>query len=129
MRILLVDDEEGFLALMSDLLSFAGHTVLPASNGKVAREMIQVENVDLIISDLQMPTLDGARFHSYVRDFSGSNDIPFVFISGYADSPGNLLTDPSRDFFVRKDAPAQTLLDLIDSISKAGPPRNAYARA
>ncbi len=129
MRILLVDDEEGFLSLMCDLLSFAGHTVLPACNGKIARELIQAENVDLIISDLQMPTLDGARFHSFVRDFSARSDVPFVFISGYADTPGNLLADPTRDFFMRKDAPAQALLDLIDSISKAAPPRNAYARA
>ena len=121
MRILLVDDEEGFLSLMSDLLRFAGHTVIPASDGKLARELIQVEKIDLIISDLQMPTLDGARFHSYVRDFSAASDIPFIFISGLANSGGDLLADPSRDFFIRKDAPAQTLLDLISTLSQATP--------
>ncbi len=122
MRILLVDDEEGFLSLMSDLLSFAGYTVVSASDGKMARELIQAEKIDLIISDLQMPTLDGARFHSYVRDFSNSSDVPFVFISGLPDAGGrDLLADPARDFFVRKDAPAQTLLDLISTISQATP--------
>ncbi len=121
MRILLVDDEEGFLCLMSDLLRFAGHSVVPASDGKIARELITTEQFDLVISDLMMPALDGARFHSYVRNFTASNDVPFVFISGMTNQADELLADPSRDFFIRKDAPAQTLLDLIGTLNQAHP--------
>src|SRR5512136_998303 len=100
MRILLVDDEQGYLNVMGDLLRDYGYEVILAHDGKQAREALEVEQVDLIISDVFMPTLDGVRFHSYVRDFTDSSDVPFIFMSGYDDEQTqNLLVDPKLDFF------------------------------
>lgn len=119
MRILLVDDEHGFLDVMGDVLRNAGHTVILASDGKAAREMLEVENIDAIMSDVFMPTLDGARFHSYVREFSQNADIPFIFISGYDDQrTRSLVTDPKKDFFFSKTTPVETILNLLDSLDR-----------
>ena len=85
MKILLVDDERGFLDVMGDILRENGHEVIVAENGKHARESLEFEQIDVIISDVFMPTLDGLRFHDYVREFTAVQDIPFIFMSGYDD--------------------------------------------
>ena len=38
---------------------------------------LEFDKVDLIISDVFMPTLDGVRFHDYVREFTDAQDDPF----------------------------------------------------
>jgi CheY-like chemotaxis protein len=117
MKILLVDDERGFLDVMGDILRENGHDVIVAENGKHARESLEYEQIDVIISDVFMPTLDGLRFHDYVREFTTVQDIPFIFMSGYDDEhTQQLVVDPSIDFFLRKTAPIENLLDLVETL-------------
>ena len=117
MKILLVDDERGYLNVMGDVLRESGYEVLLAENGKQAREALEFDKADLIISDVFMPTLDGVRFHDYVREFTDDPDIPFIFMSGYDDeSTRNLVVDPEHDFFFSKTTPIDKVLTLIDSL-------------
>jgi CheY-like chemotaxis protein len=119
MKVLLVDDEPGFLAVMEDLLKQLGCVVVAADNGKNAREFLEQESVDLIISDVFMPTLDGVRFHSYVRDFTDNPEVPFIFMSGYDDEQTkNLIIDPEKDFFFSKTAPIDNVLNLVKGLMK-----------
>ena len=104
MRILLVDDEKGFLNVMGEVLRESGYEILLAEDGKQARELLEMEKVDLIISDVFMPTLDGVRFHSYVREFTDVPDIPFIFVSGYDDEhTRNLVVNSEVDFLLQQD--------------------------
>ncbi|HET6273393.1 MAG: hybrid sensor histidine kinase/response regulator [Bacteroidetes bacterium] len=117
MRILVVDDNKGFLNVMGDLLRDYGYEVFLAEDGKQAREFLEGEKVDVIVSDVFMPTLDGTRFHSYVREFTDFQDIPFIFISGYDDEhTRNVVVDSKIDFFISKTAPVETLVSLIESL-------------
>jgi two-component system chemotaxis response regulator CheY len=120
MRILLVDDEKGFLNVMGDALRSRGHEVLTAEDGKLAREVLESQRVDLIISDVFMPTLNGVRFHSYVRDFTDSSDVPFIFMSGYEDEQTrNLVVDPALDFFFSKTTPVEKLMTFIGTLKRS----------
>jgi DNA-binding response OmpR family regulator len=120
MKILLVDDEKDFLNVMGDVLTEYGHEVIFAENGKQAREALEVERVDLIISDVFMPTLNGVRFHSYVRDFTDSSDVPFIFMSGYDDeNTRNLVVDPEIDFFFSKTTPIENVVTFIEKLKAA----------
>jgi DNA-binding response OmpR family regulator len=120
MKILLVDDERGYLQVMGDVLTQHGYEVVFAEDGKQARELIEQEKIDLIMSDVFMPTLDGVRFHSYVRDFTDASDVPFIFVSGYDDEhTRNLVIDPSVDFFFSKTTPVDTILKFIDGLKTA----------
>jgi CheY-like chemotaxis protein len=117
MRILLVDDEKGFLNVMGEVLRDCGYEILPAEDGKQARELLEMEKVDLIISDVFMPTLDGVRFHSYVREFTDVPDIPFIFVSGYDDEhTRNLVVNSEVDFFFPKTTPVDTIIALIEKL-------------
>jgi YesN/AraC family two-component response regulator len=92
-----------------------------AEDGKQAREILEMEKVDLIISDVFMPTLDGVRFHSYVREFTDVPDIPFIFVSGYDDKhTRNLVVDSKIDFFFSKTAPVEKITSLIETLKRAG---------
>lgn len=115
MRILIADDNEDFLKVIEELLKAHGYTPLLARDGKQAREFLEGESVDAIISDVFMPTLDGVRFHSYVREFLGYRDIPFIFMSGYDDPyTQSAIEDSSLDFFVSKMTPVSEIIALLE---------------
>jgi len=120
MRILLVDDEEGFLNIMDGVLRDNGYDVVKAQDGKQAREALEGEKIDLIISDVFMPTLDGVRFHSFVREFTDAKDVPFIFISGYDDEhTRGLAADSPNDYFIGKTTPIEEILALIEKVKRA----------
>lgn len=117
MKILLVDDNVDFLNVLEELLKGHGYTPIVAQDGKQAREMLEEQPVDVIISDVFMPTLDGLRFHSYVREFLGQRDIPFIFMSGYDDSyTRESLEDSTVDFFLSKGSPISDIVAMLESI-------------
>jgi len=117
MKILVVDDNEAFLEVIGTLLREHGYDVCPAMDGKQAREFLETQRVDIIISDVFMPTLDGTRFHSYVREFSEMHDVPFIFVSGYDDEhTRKVIEDTSKDFFFSKTVPFEQILRLIEHL-------------
>ncbi|HUI65307.1 MAG TPA: response regulator [Bacteroidota bacterium] len=119
MRILLVDDEEGFLNIMEGVLRDHGYEVVRAEDGKQAREALEGEKFDLIISDVFMPTLDGVRFHSFVREFTDAKDVPFIFVSGYDDPhTRGLAAESPNDYFLGKTTPIEEMLALIDKLKR-----------
>ena len=121
MRILLVDDEESFLSVMGRVLREHGYDVVLAEDGKKAREALDGEKIDLIISDVFMPTLDGVRFHSYVREFTDAKDVPFIFISGYDDEhTRGLAKESPRDYFLSKTTPLEDIVALIEKVKNTG---------
>ena len=57
--ILLVDDEENYRELIAKVLTKAEYTVLQAADGMGALSLLERSNVDLVISDILMPVLNG----------------------------------------------------------------------
>jgi len=120
MKILVVDDNKSFLDVIGGVLEDHGHEVRLADDGKQARELLETELVDLIISDIFMPTLDGNRFHSYVREFTDARDVPFIFISGYDDeNTRKLVADSKKDFFFSKTTPFEEVISLIEKMDES----------
>jgi len=67
-RILIVDDEEIFLHNLKSNLLYRGFTVICASNGREALSLLGKEPVDLVISDLVMPDIDGIQLIHAARE-------------------------------------------------------------
>lgn len=81
--VLLVDDEAAILSSLRRLLRPEGYTIHTAESGKAGLEILERETVDLVISDMRMPEMDGARFLEQVR-----NRWPKairILLTGYAD--------------------------------------------
>ncbi len=120
MQILLVDDNLSYLKLLGGILREEGYEVFAVEDGKQARELLDMQYVDVVVSDVYMPYLDGVWLHSYVREFSSVPDVPFIFISGREDKDvGELIVDPKMDFFVSKEAPVEGLLKLLQGFDSA----------
>ena len=81
-RILVVDDEANMCRVLKMLLEEDGYSVLTASNGEQAiRLMESGEIVDLIISDLKMPDVDGSGILNYLKENAMS--IPLIVITAF----------------------------------------------
>jgi DNA-binding NtrC family response regulator len=82
-HILVVDDERNTLDALSTILRREGHTVLTAASGQEALTQIQEETVDLLLSDLKMPKMDGLALLRHVK--SHHADVVVLMMSGYQD--------------------------------------------
>ena len=83
--ILLVEDEEGLRQLNARGLSSRGYTVLEAANGVEAIEILEKHGgkVDLVVSDVVMPEMDGPTLLRELR--SRDPGLKIIFVSGYAE--------------------------------------------
>jgi CheY-like chemotaxis protein len=81
--ILVVDDDELVLSLVEADLRQAGFGVLTAANGKDALAMVAGEPVDIIVSDISMPEMDGLEFCERIRRSPDHVDIPFIFLTAH----------------------------------------------
>jgi two-component system response regulator FlrC len=66
-RILVADDEEGVRSFLAEALERDGHTVLTAADGVQAAQLLDKEGVDLVLTDLKMPGLDGMALLQKIR--------------------------------------------------------------
>jgi len=93
-RILLVDDDEEFRAVAAVALENAGYAVVEAADAFEALDLLQRVRPDVIISDLNMPLMDGRALCKRVRAEPDLAAIPFVILSAYLEADGsNCLPD------------------------------------
>ncbi|MFD0668620.1 response regulator transcription factor [Ramlibacter sp. MAHUQ-53] len=78
--ILLVDDEDLLREGVREILEMSDHTVIEAGDGQQALEKFAVNNVDLVITDVVMPNMDGVDFVTKLRELFP--DVPILTISG-----------------------------------------------
>src|SRR5262245_16872683 len=71
-RILVVDDDEIGLAIVKNALAHAGHEVVTAANGEEALTILRREDIRLVITDWEMPVLDGLDLCRAIRRREGA---------------------------------------------------------
>jgi len=81
--LLFVDDEANILSSLKRLFRPLGYTILTATSGKEGLEILKQNEVDLIISDMRMPEMDGAEFLKQAAQ--QWPDTVRILLTGYAD--------------------------------------------
>jgi len=117
-RILIVDDIQSNLTVLQMLLQRAGYRVHVAGNGKLAMEILRQESIDLIISDILMPVMDGYELCRQCRLDESLSGIPLIFYTA------TYTTDDDRAFglnlgaarFIIKPAEHKALLSEIAEV-------------
>ncbi len=85
MRILLVDDDRTSRRLLSLYLRNGGFDVVTAENGLDALEKLGLEEVHLVLTDLNMPFMDGAEFIRTYKADPGKHHIPALVVTTESD--------------------------------------------
>ena len=83
-NVLVVDDDKSVLSTLSEMLSELRLNPLTTSSAAEALEKIKTQQIDLIITDLMMPNMDGFEFMQKARQIN--SNIPIVVISGHGDT-------------------------------------------
>jgi two-component system chemotaxis response regulator CheY len=81
LRVLTVDDSRTILAMLHHTLSNAGFEVLQAEDGKQGLDVLRNENVDIVITDINMPVMDGIEFIRNVRSSGMHNALPILILT------------------------------------------------
>jgi CheY-like chemotaxis protein len=114
MTVLVVDDEPEYRLIMRSVLMSEGWEVLLAENGEEALEKLREMKVDLVISDIYMPIMDGIKFHRTVRALPEFEKLPFLFVSAFDDQHTlDAVKDPRYEGFLRKARPVEELIEWI----------------
>lgn len=81
--ILVVDDEPNYLIILSELLRDEGYEVFTAPNGKEGLAIVQEVDLDLVITDMQMPGMDGLQLLDKIKE--GNEHLPVIMITAFAE--------------------------------------------
>ena len=110
--ILVVDDEPALLGLTTEILGQQGYKVLCAENAKQALEIIEHESIDLLLSDVVMPEMDGYHLAAIVQE--KYPNIKIQMASGFSDDRHvDIVDDTLHKNLLGKPFHSQTLLQRI----------------
>ena len=115
--ILIVENEVSNRILIERVLSTRGYHCLSASNGREALEILDRELVDLILTDLSMPVLDGYRTAQLIRARPDYTNVPIVAVTAYALNDENeaALQIGCNEYLTKPFKPRQ-LLEVVDRL-------------
>jgi DNA-binding NtrC family response regulator len=114
--ILIVDDDAAARRQLRNLLSANGYWVIEAGNGRIARDLLGQEDIDLVLTDIFMPECDGFELlaASRVMDHSA----PVIAMSDHESWTGLNFFDAANDLgaaaVIEKPFRAHALLRLVD---------------
>jgi two-component system cell cycle sensor histidine kinase/response regulator CckA len=113
--ILLIDDEQAVRQLTSAILRSAGHEVVPASNGLegIALFRSSPDRFDLVLTDLQMPTMNGQQFVKLARETKAC--VKIICMSGFTSEQ-----IPEKTEFLQKPFAATALRACVDKLLEQG---------
>lgn len=112
MLLLIVDDDDAMVNVLRAFLQSKGYDVLSARNGSEGLQRVKQVKVDLVISDIYMPVMDGIKFHKALRENPDTAKMPFLFVSGYDDEyTAGAVRDARYEAFWKKG-------DSVDRLEK-----------
>ncbi|TWI67680.1 two-component system CheB/CheR fusion protein [Pseudoduganella lurida] len=116
-RILIVDDAEDTAETFQVLLELEGAQVLIATTARRALQLLGEQPVDLVISDVSMPDMDGLDFMRRVRAMPGLQDLPAIAASGLGrDEDVQRARDAGFSDFMTKLVTLEGLCRMIDRL-------------
>lgn len=113
-KILIVDDEPRYLRLVEANLMTDNYTVIKASNGQEAVDMVAQHQPDLVLLDVMMPVLDGFGACERIREFSS---VPIIMVTARGEENARVRgLDLGADDYIVKPFSATELLARVRAV-------------
>ena len=118
MNILIVDDTPISLKLLRARLESESHAVFEAHNGEEALALLEGQRVDVVISDILMPRMDGYRLCYEIRKHARLRDLPIILFTSTYTAPGDekVALDVGADKYLIKPASVDTLIAALHEV-------------
>jgi DNA-binding response OmpR family regulator len=121
MRILIIDDDEGFRFLLRMHLTHAGYEVQVAGDGVEGANALLAQPPDLVISDLNMPFLNGIELLTLLKQDQTTAAVPVILLTGSGD---NEILDKARSLgaagILTKPVTREDLLASVSACAQSG---------
>lgn len=120
-RILYLDSDPGMRKMISKVLTEEGYEVSAVSHAKEAVNELREKNIDLIITDVLLPEIDGFQFYQIVKRHPKTSAIPFVFLTSKSDEEDKLkgLKMGADDYLVKPIKPRELVAKIEMIIRRA----------
>jgi two-component system NtrC family response regulator len=111
--VLIVDDEKNYLMVLSAFLSGEGYETLTADSAQQALEIVETTDLDLVLTDMKMPTIDGIELLKRIKQ--NVPDLPVVMMTAYGTVEKAVESIQLGAFnFILKPFQNETLKQIVD---------------
>lgn len=115
--IMIIENDISNRILIERVLSTHGYRCITASNGREALDLLDYEFVDLILTDLSMPVLDGYRTTQLIRTRPGMSQVPIVAVTAFALSEeGEAARQIGCTEYLTKPFKPKQLLEVVERL-------------
>ncbi len=110
--ILIVEDDAALSEALTDTLQMAGYCVQTADNGKTALKVLEENDIDLVVSDINMPKMDGTSLLKQVKQ--NYPDVPIMLMTAYGsiEQAVDAIREGAMDYLV-KPFEAEVLVNMV----------------
>ncbi len=117
-KLLVVDDSLAIREMLRSIFEAAGYDVEVASDGQVALEIIQSSKVDGVVTDIEMPRMDGFDLCEAIRSRPDTQDLPVVMVTGLEKEEDKRrgLEVGANAYLVKSSFDQSALLDAVRSL-------------
>lgn len=117
--VMVVDDSLTMRKVLSRVLEREDFEVITANDGMDAIQKLQDTTPDIILTDIEMPRMDGFEFSRHVRDNTVTKDIPLIVISSRtADKHRNVAAEIGVNAFLGKPVQDEDLIAQVNALLK-----------
>lgn len=122
-NILIIDNDEGVVQAIATRLNSVGYMCINAQTGAQGLDAFNAGPIDLVITDLNMPVLDGASLIKRIRAFS---NVPVIIVTGYRKAYRETVDQFTNIAVLEKPFPSEVLVELVE-VELASNENNAAA--
>ncbi len=114
-KVLIAEDDDSLLSVLSDNFTIAGFTVFGAVNGKEALDLALAEHPDLILLDIQMPVMDGLEMLDKLREDDWGKQAEVILLTNFADTDkvARAAEKGAYDYLVKSDWKTEDIVKKV----------------
>ncbi|MCY0995774.1 sigma-54 dependent transcriptional regulator [Myxococcus sp. MISCRS1] len=118
-RILVADDEEGVRSFIAEALEVEGHAVTTAADGEEAARLLSKQGVDLLVTDLRMPGMDGLTLLRKVREEQPDVEVIVLTAVGSVESAVSAMKAGAFEYLLKPvGSPAELRLTVARALER-----------
>jgi CheY-like chemotaxis protein len=120
-RILVVDDEQLIVDMLTAFLELLGHESIEAFSSNQARDRLAYADPDVILLDIQLPDMDGITLCRELRSVPATAELPIIVISAYAPPKIEEALKAGANGYLAKPIDLTKLRSALDSVNISSP--------